>query len=1107
MSTPDASREKLLGEIAVFNRMISPEQLAECAALLCGADSSRPLHEVLIEKGYLRSDQVAKLLPAAEAQWKRLHPAPTPKPPAVTVLPSFPTAQPEGDRPTERTTVMPAGQQETLPGRTLCNEFKLIRLLGQGGMGAVYLGEQLSLKRPVAIKLLTPGLLDSSESVLRFEREAQLAARLQHPNIVQVHFFGKDAGRHFIVMELVEGESLAARLKRERRIPVSDAVRVALEAAKALAAAHKQGVVHRDVKPDNIFLGKDGAVKLGDFGLARSNASDLHVSVTGQIMGTLLYMPPEQCEGKPVDGRADLYALGATLFHLVTGTPPFDGESATQLLLKHLQAPIPSARRITQAVPEALDHVLHRCLEKDRERRPPTAEELIALLDRVVAGPGAARPGSSTRTVALGPTAIAKPLTPAPEAAKRVQSREPSPPRRPPVHAPTRPGVPLRTVAIALAGVIAGAGALWVAGLGGGGSTRQDSTEGGSQHVPVPKPPGPPVDVQPPVVSEPVVEAQRAQVAARLADLRERETSAGSDPDQLLRVLGAYDRAIAEVSDPDLSAKGKASRDALWQRISQLAKDHLRDLDRQFATAMSEDRWGAALAVYDALPEGFRHTEAGMRAIEAQAELARRLEVRRQEDQAKLEGLVKSEDYAEALKLLKGIVSYESREQATAAEKRIAELTKEQEQRRVDGKRQAQQLYDETYRPELEKSLRGRDYDKAARLVEAARTREPLRLLSEALQQDAEDVQALAGVHARVLAALAEAARTGTPITLEARKGKVVVRKDSYDLTCPQDGGTMTVHIELAKLPLADLYSLLAIGKGRPGGAGADPKPCMGDGLLAFFGGDFKTAESSLQQAASLYAGAGEFVRAGRAQEYLKRIAAAAPAAAAPPVNAPPAAVPPAAQPPGLVATWSFDNGAGAVVPDDTGNGNLGSLESGTYVQGVRGRALQFNGKTGQVRVSATNALRGVTAANHTLAAWIRLDGLPSYQTMFAIDLGGAGPGGDQRGLRFDARGCPVFKWVTAKGSDLLSDAPLGFGQWHHLAGVLSEGNATLYVDGVLRGSKPVVGALMGIDAVTLAGISVSGGVNGTLNGSLDEVKVWNRALSAAEIKQLFKNP
>ncbi|MBI5366137.1 MAG: serine/threonine protein kinase, partial [Planctomycetes bacterium] len=291
---------------------------------------------------------------------------------------------------------------DPLLGRVLGGDFRLLRLLGRGGMGAVYLGEQLSLKRHVAIKVLPAHATADSDSVQRFQREAHAAGRLEHPNIVQVHAFAQDQGQYFIAMQYVEGESLADRLRRERRLPVRTALRIGRELARALAAAHAQGLVHRDVKPENVFVGKSGGIKLGDFGLARDVSGGGHLSVTGQVLGTPLYMAPEQCRGEAVDGRADLYALGATLYHLLAGRPPHQGKSALDILYKVVHAPVAPLASLVPGSPSGVAALIARLLEKDPAARPASAEATAAALGALLAEGPATSAGAAPRATAAG---------------------------------------------------------------------------------------------------------------------------------------------------------------------------------------------------------------------------------------------------------------------------------------------------------------------------------------------------------------------------------------------------------------------------------------------------------------------------------------------------------------------------------------------------------------------------------------------------------------------------------------------------------------------------------------------------------------------------------
>lgn len=256
-------------------------------------------------------------------------------------------------------------------------------LLGRGAMGEVYLGQQMSLKRPVAVKRIAEHLLGNEEAIGRFAREAQCVARIQSPHVVAVHDFMRvkddQGGEHaLLVMELVDGgSSLRALLAtRGQSFDWRTASALILHAAEGLAAAAEHGVVHRDIKPDNIMVTRKGVAKLADFGLAKSVDSSA-MTLEGTVMGTPLYLPPEACRGHAVDARGDLYSLGCTWFHLLAGRPPFQAASTVALLRAHLDDMPPDLRSLAPNVPEAIAALVHRLLAKDPAQRLPSAQALV----------------------------------------------------------------------------------------------------------------------------------------------------------------------------------------------------------------------------------------------------------------------------------------------------------------------------------------------------------------------------------------------------------------------------------------------------------------------------------------------------------------------------------------------------------------------------------------------------------------------------------------------------------------------------------------------------------------------------------------------------------
>ncbi len=294
--------------------------------------------------------------------------------------------------------------------------YEIVSELGRGGMGVVYKGHEPALGRYVAIKQLAPSLAHDESIKQRFLREARSMAALNDPHIVQIYLIGEEDGQPFFAMEFVEGESLSALLKREGRMSAPHAARVVFQTAQGLATAHAKGVIHRDIKPGNLLLTTRGMLKIADFGIALSASDTLasKLTATGGFVGTPGYLSPEVCMGKPVDARADIFALGIVLFELLTGRMPFRDESPLGLMLEVVQTEIPDIRELNGEVDEQLAGILAKMTAKNPDDRFATADELAAALAE---HPMVTRNAAVTARIIMSPAAatMVAPMTPIPQ--------------------------------------------------------------------------------------------------------------------------------------------------------------------------------------------------------------------------------------------------------------------------------------------------------------------------------------------------------------------------------------------------------------------------------------------------------------------------------------------------------------------------------------------------------------------------------------------------------------------------------------------------------------------------------------------------------------------
>jgi len=341
-SNDTTSFDTLLGRMALDQRLCTEDEVRRCKEEVQkqAAENPTTLEQLLVKKHYITAGQLERL--------------------KTNIKESRDTA----------------GQ---IPG------YKVMGKLGSGAMAVVYKAKQLSLDRTVAIKVLPKKFVQKSDYVERFYKEGRLAAKLNHNNIVQAIDVGEVGGLYYFVMEYVEGKTLYDDLSKGKVFDEREAIDVIVQVAKALGHAHAQGLIHRDVKPKNIMINKDGVVKLADMGLARET-SDIKAAKheQGKAFGTPYYIAPEQIRGEvDIDGRADIYSLGGTLFHMVAGRVPFEASAPSEVMKKHLKEPLVPPDHINTALSTGISEVIEVMMAKDRGERYSTMEEVIADLEAV----------------------------------------------------------------------------------------------------------------------------------------------------------------------------------------------------------------------------------------------------------------------------------------------------------------------------------------------------------------------------------------------------------------------------------------------------------------------------------------------------------------------------------------------------------------------------------------------------------------------------------------------------------------------------------------------------------------------------------------------------
>jgi len=623
------------------------------------------------------------------------------------------------------------------PGRKVLGGYEIISKLGQGGAGTVFKARQISVDRIVALKILPPRLAKSKTFVDRFLREARSAARLDHPNIVRAIDAGEAGGYYFFVMEFVDGPTVAELLEQPEDLPPRRTLEIIRDVSRGLIYAHSAGIIHRDVKPGNILIHSDGTAKLVDLGLAREIAkTDGSLTQTGATLGTPNYISPEQVRGEAdLDVRTDVYSLGATLYHMLVGSPPYTGGTSTEIMAKHLSEPVPDARAANRLLPAEAARIIRKAMQKNRDQRYPDVNAFLNDVEELLSGEGAWQAAPAPRQRArLDAEAGRVPITSRSGMAARTLGRKPAP-------SAGKKHLPwiLAGAGVAVAALVAGVFLF-----------------------PKGKPPDP----------RPIAEAPKpvVQVSADETLLKGLQAWLNNNPGSDREVVGKYNEVIQKLADPELKGKAEAELKALNERRAGLANQAFAELLNRANEQAGRNDFDAAIAIVEAVPAQFND----LLSVRARQESDKFRNAAESKINAALDSSRTLRETGELAKAMEQVNSVEAIKYAVLKDE-VSRFRQQLEQQLDDMKNAVPIRELEKVLGEIEAAAAKRNYAEAERLATAAsadgsvgrspQERQTLLAVGRALSK--------AGLSSNPLAAEALKRFVGQEVTLNATTGKL----------------------------------------------------------------------------------------------------------------------------------------------------------------------------------------------------------------------------------------------------------------------------------------------------------------------------------------------